>query len=95
MAYLRASRYGITHMEPTEALRAAGWRQVWRHPSGTLAMRHPITGHWVLSDGYEITDEGFSSSLRAAARRIDHLTHSASAGTTGLATARLGDVRSR
>jgi hypothetical protein len=70
-AYLTATRYGLTHIEPTEVQRASGWRQVWRHPSGMLAMRHPVTGYWVISDGYEIADEGFSSSLRTAARRIE------------------------
>lgn len=74
MAYLTATRYGLTKTEPTDDQRAAGWRQVWEHPSGMLAMRHPSTGDWVLGDGHEIIGgEGFSSSLRAAARRIERL----------------------
>lgn len=71
MAYLTARRYGLERVEPTEEQRASGWRQVWRHPSGMLAMRHPSTGHWVVSDGWRITGEGFSSSLWAAARKIE------------------------
>lgn len=70
MAYLTATRHGLTHIEPTESQRASGWRQVWRHPNGSLAMRHPYTGDWVICrDGH--IDDGFSSSLRAAARRIE------------------------
>lgn len=71
MAYLTATRYGLTHIEPTEQLRASGWRQVWRHPSGLLAMRHPVTGRWVVSDGREIIGDGWASSLRAVARVIE------------------------
>ncbi len=82
MAYLCVSRCGLTHAEPTEALRAAGWRQVWRHPSGMLAMRHPAAGYWIISDGLTIEGEGFSSSLRAAARRIDRLAAAAAAAAT-------------
>lgn len=73
MSYLTATRYGLTKEEPSETLRAAGWRQVWRHPSGLLAMRHPSTGHWIVSDGFTIPDQGFSSSLRACAARIARL----------------------
>lgn len=73
MAYLTATRYGLTRIAPTETLRAAGWRQIWRHPSGVWAMRHPVTGYWVLTydNGQTITDDGFSSSLSGAARRIE------------------------
>lgn len=73
--YRRATRYGLTRVEPSERLRAAGWRQVWRHPSGAVAMRHPCSGYWVVSmdAGATIVDEGFSSSLRAAAGRIERL----------------------
>lgn len=63
------TRFGLTRVEPSDTLRAAGWRQVWRHPSGMLAMRHPVTGRWVVSDGFSL-GEGFCSSLRAAARKI-------------------------
>lgn len=76
MAYLTATRYGLTHVEPTEEQRESGWRQVWRHSSGLLAMRHPSTGYWVVSSlgslGWGVED-GFSSSLRAVARRIERL----------------------
>lgn len=71
MAYLTATRYGLIHEAPSESLRASGWRQVWRHPSGLLAMRHPSTGRWIVSDGSVIKDESWSSSLRGAARRIE------------------------
>lgn len=72
MAYLKATRYGLTRVEPDERLRASGWRQVWRHPSGALVMRHPSTGDWVVSvDGTTLDDEGWSSSLRAAAGRLN------------------------
>jgi hypothetical protein len=71
MAYLEAHRYGLTHIEPTEEMRASGWRQVWRHPSGALALRHPSTGHWVVSPDGVTLDDGFSSSLKAAAARIE------------------------
>jgi hypothetical protein len=73
MAYLTATRYGLTKVEPTESQRAAGWRQLWRHPSGALAMRHPSTGYWMVSydDGRTIPGDSWSSSLRAAARKIE------------------------
>jgi hypothetical protein len=71
MSYLTATRYGLTHEEPSERLHAAGWRQVWRHPSGALAMRHPGHGQWVTSmDGGLTLDSGWASSLHAAALRI-------------------------
>lgn len=73
MAYLKATRYGLTHIAPSETLRASGWRQVWRHPSGLLAMRHPTHGRWVVSDGSTIASEHFCSSLRVAARRIERI----------------------
>jgi hypothetical protein len=80
MSYLTATRYGLTHIDPRkdlfetgERLYEAGWRQVWRHPSGLLAMRHPVTGHWIVSDGRGIPDQSFSSSLRACAARITRL----------------------
>jgi hypothetical protein len=77
MAYLTATRYGLTHIEPTEQQRASGWRQVWEHPSGMLAMRHPSTGRWMVAwrgdDGLLRIDGGrWSSSLRAAALSIEH-----------------------
>lgn len=72
MPYLTATRYGLTHFEPTERQRESGWRQVWRHPSGALAMRHPVTGDWVVSmDGGSTVGTGWCSSLRAAARVIE------------------------
>jgi hypothetical protein len=72
MAYLTATRYGLTHVEPSDRLRTSGWRQVWRHPSGALALRHPSTGRWVVSmDGGLSLGDGWSSSLRAAARSIE------------------------
>jgi hypothetical protein len=72
MAYLTATRYGLTRIEPTERQRESGWRQIWRHPSGALAMRHPRTGDWVVSmDGGQTVGSGWSSSLRAAAGSID------------------------
>lgn len=71
MAYLTATRYGLEHVEPSEEQRASGWRQIWRHPEGPLAMRHPVTGRWVVSmDGLTI-GSGWASSLRAAARVIE------------------------
>jgi putative alpha-1,2-mannosidase len=72
MAYLTATRYGLTHIAPTEQQRSSGWRQVWRHPSGALAMRHPSTGEWVTSmDGGWSLDEGWANGLHAAALRIE------------------------
>jgi hypothetical protein len=72
MAYLTATRYGLTRIDPSDRLRESGWRQVWWHPSGALAMRHPTVGHWVVSmDGGFTLDDGWSSSLRAAARSIE------------------------
>ncbi len=69
MAY---TRYGLTPIEPTGEQRAAGWRQVWEHPSGALALRNPATGRWQVSlDGGWTLAPGWSSSLRAAARRIE------------------------
>jgi hypothetical protein len=73
MAYLAARRYGLTRIEPSETLRAAGWRQVWQHPRGLLAMRHPWTGRWIISDGLSVADSSFCSSLRAAARKLDRI----------------------
>lgn len=75
MAYLTATRYGLTHIEPTEQQRESGWRQVWEHPSGMLAMRHPTAGYWVVSEfdptaGWIVLD-GWSSSLRACALSIE------------------------
>lgn len=72
MAYLTATRYGLTRVEPTETQRASGWRQVWRHSSGALAMRHPTAGYWVVSmdAGWSMLD-GWSNSLRAAALSIE------------------------
>jgi hypothetical protein len=72
MAYLTATRYGLTHIEPGERLHASGWRQMWRHPSGAVAMRHPATGEWVVSmDGGFTLDGTWCSSLRAAARSVE------------------------
>jgi hypothetical protein len=70
---MTATRYGLTHVEPTERQRESGWRQVWRHPSGAVAMRHPATGRWVVSmdGGATLDSDGWSSSLRAAARSIE------------------------
>jgi hypothetical protein len=72
MSYLSAHRFGLTRIEPSRELRASGWRQVWEHPAGLLAMRHPVTGRWVVTDGRTLGPE-FCSSLRAAARKIDQL----------------------
>jgi hypothetical protein len=72
MAYLTAHRYGLVHVEPSEQQLASGWTQIWMHPTGALAMRHPVTGYWVVSpDGGMTLGDGFSSSLRAAARKIE------------------------
>lgn len=72
MAYLRATRYGLTKIDPSDTLHEAGWRQVWQHPSGMLAMRHPSTGRWVVaSTELTIDDAGWCSSLRGAARKIE------------------------
>jgi hypothetical protein len=76
MAYLVCTRYGLTKLKPADyplLLRESGqWRQVWRHPSGLLVMRHPVAGYWVVADclGYW-SSESWSSSLRAAARSIE------------------------
>lgn len=66
------TRYGLTHVDVPERLRPGGWRQVWEHPSGALAMRHPVTGRWVVSmDRLTLDGGGWASSLRAASLRID------------------------
>lgn len=70
MAYLTAHRYGLVKVEPSDVERRGGWRQVWEHPSGLRAARNPASGRWHVIDGREIRDEGFCSSLRAAARKI-------------------------
>lgn len=75
VSYLGSHRYGLTREEPSTELRASGWRQAWRHPSGLLALRHPSTGHWVVSDGYRC-EEGWSSSLRAVALKIERMVRS-------------------
>jgi hypothetical protein len=71
---MKAHRYGLTCIGPTERLREAGWRQVWEHPSGLLAMRHPNSGRWYVSDGMTIDGAAFCSSLRAVAAKIERLT---------------------
>jgi hypothetical protein len=76
MAYLEAHRYGLVKVEPTESEQQGGWRQVWEHPSGLRAARNPATGRWQVLDGREIRDEGFCSSLRAAAIKIDRICRS-------------------
>jgi hypothetical protein len=73
MSYLAARRYGLTHAEPNETERQGGWRQVWEHPSGLRAAKHPVTGRWHVIDGTEMVGEGFSSSLRACAAKIERL----------------------
>ena len=73
MSYLTAHRYGLTKVEPTDAERQGGWRQVWEHPSGLRAGRNPATGRWQVIDGDAIKVEGFCSSLRAAAAKIERL----------------------
>jgi hypothetical protein len=77
MAYLTATRYGLTHVEPTEEQRASGWRQVWEHPTGMLAMKHPVDGRWVVAErmpnGTLGIGDGWASSLRAAARKIERM----------------------
>lgn len=80
MSYLTPTRYGLTRVkldrdETTERLAASGWRQIWEHPSGMLAMRQPWPGgRWVVAmmgeRGWEVSS-GWSSSLRAAARSIE------------------------
>lgn len=81
MSYLTVTRYGLTHVDPTEMQRASGWRQVWEHPSGLLAMRQPWEGgRWVVAecrDGAWMIDDGWCSSLRAAANRIERIIKSA------------------
>lgn len=76
MSYLKSHRYGLTHVEPNEVETIGGWKQVWEHPSGLRAVRHPVTGRWHVSNGSEIISDrySFSSSLRAAAMKIDRLT---------------------
>lgn len=78
MSYLVARRFGLTRIDPSPTQRQSGWRQVWQHPSGMLAMRHPVSGRWMVSDGY-FMESGFCSSLRAAANKINRLTTSGSA----------------
>lgn len=74
---MTVARYGLRHVdlkrdgERGERLHASGWRQVWEHPSGLLAMRDPCTRYWVVSDGSQIIGEGWASSLRGCARRIE------------------------
>lgn len=68
---MAATRFGLEHVQPTEQQHASGWRQVWRHPSGALAMRHPTTGRWVVSMDGSTLDDGFASSLHAASFRIE------------------------
>jgi hypothetical protein len=70
MSYLPARRFGLQRVEPSPEQYESGWRQIWEHPSGMLAMRHPVTGRWVIGDGWSIHGSGFSSSLRAAANKI-------------------------
>lgn len=78
MAYLTATRYGLTHVEPTESQRASGWRHVWRHPSGALAMKHPTHNYWMVSlDGGVTMPSTLCSSLRAAALSIERQLHEA------------------
>lgn len=76
MAYLIARRFGLRKCEPF--LTAAGEAlPTWEHvATGMRVWRHPITGYWHCAEigraGTWITpDEGFSSSLRAAARSCD------------------------
>jgi hypothetical protein len=72
MPYLTARRYGLARVEPTEDQRGRGWRQIWMHPSGALAMRNPASGDWQVSlDGGATLESGWSSSLRAASRSIE------------------------
>jgi hypothetical protein len=77
LSYLTAHRYGLVKAAPTDAERKGGWRQVWAHPSGLRAARNPVTGRWQVSTGTEIQGEGFCSSLRAAAHKIERLTKAA------------------
>ncbi len=71
MSYLVAHRYGLTRVSPTAPEREGGWRQVWEHPSGLRAAKNPATGRWHVTDGRRVLGEGFCSSLRAAALRIE------------------------
>lgn len=71
MGYLKAHRFGLTHTEPTEQERQGGWKQVWEHPTGLRALRHPVTGRWVIGTGSEIVGDNFASSLKAIAAAIE------------------------
>lgn len=73
MAYLVASRYGLRRVDPTESEKVGGWKQAWEHPSGLRAIRHPVTGRWHVSTGFELVDDGFCSSLRVAALKLARL----------------------
>jgi hypothetical protein len=71
-----AHRYGLVKVAPSIAEREGGWRQVWAHPSGRRAAKHPSTGMWVVTDGRNIADASFSSSLRAVAAKLHRLAES-------------------
>ncbi len=78
MSYLTAHRYGLTKIDPGEDLRASGWRLVWEHPSGLRAVKNPASGRWQIMEyddvGHRvIRGDGWSSSLRAVAGRIERL----------------------
>lgn len=78
MAYLTATRHGLTRVEPTEQQRESGWRQIWRDPNGALAMRHPANGYWCISlDRGRTVEATLCSSLRAAALSIERKTANA------------------
>lgn len=73
MSYLTTHRHGLTKVEPTDSERQGGWKQVWEHPSGLRAGRHPVTGRWHVIDSDAIKGEGWSSSLRGVAAKIERL----------------------
>jgi hypothetical protein len=79
MAYLTATRHGLTKVSDSDRI-APAYTSEWKHPSGVRALRHPCEPIWCIAvfDGWWCVLDGWSSSLRAAARRIDRLAKDAS-----------------
>lgn len=76
MSYLTATRYGLTKIDKRDQALSA-WSAEWKHPSGMLAVKHPCDGAWYIAElgrnaGW-VVGEGWSSSLLAAARKIERL----------------------